>query len=275
MVDGYFPVKPGFFPKKREIVYRIAGENSIGNIKKYQNKAPQWSGFTKGSNALSTGFSSGGAVVYVLEADILFQAEYDFFTHLDRNGYKWFKSATYETKIKREIQTYVENKIPRADFSGVQWTYYGYYYLKGEDIDDTDKNKGKTVSKRKGEFIKWFFDMIKSKYTNTKAKETLQKEIADKGSTVYNNDEVVFNRYKIISTYIMTPFTKNEFMEELKYQGGEYNLKRHLIGLLRKGGLPFDGYLSTKDVEKIDNNRGKFITNFAFLPKDSKSIKGK
>ena len=235
MLDYYVPLKPYYFDNKKQKVYRIAGEKSLNNMIKNQNTKTMYSGFTKSSNDLSTGIYSGGDYLYELYANVVFKAEYDFFTNIDRNGYKWFSSGVFKYKIIPLVDKYFENKIEFYKNKISKSTDYNviYTYLNATDI--TGKDHKKTKGKRKQDFIKWYYDTSKKLLTKDLLKEIKQEIISNKSIT-YSNDEVVFNDYKITGIFI--PVTKE--MSNSEVQQRKEKIK------------DFKGYIMVSDIAKIN-----------------------
>jgi hypothetical protein len=258
MLDGYLPITNPLYKnfKKSALVYRIAGENSPSNIKKNENKKTLWSGFTKGSIGIAKGIYSGNTYLYEIEGDILLESELDFYTKLDRNGNKWFYSKTdnfikFQDEIIKKIEKYLNSE-------GKEKEQDTWMYLNSRKLDQ------KVKAERKRKFIKWYYDTVKKIIT----KPFISKIINDinKSRNIvgdYTNDEVIFNNYKVKGAYIVTNFAeftddiiKNYALFEEPDPFGEY------INALEK--IPFLGFIFDQNIIKIDTEKKKYASDFAF-----------
>jgi len=120
MLDLMVPVKPGYFDFQTiETVYRVAGLQSARNVKKREHKKGIYTGFTKGSTGVASGIFSGVQFLWELEGKIQYDSGYDFYTRLDRNGYRWFRSTAFKNMMEVKVKEYFKEK----NLKGYSWSY--------------------------------------------------------------------------------------------------------------------------------------------------------
>ena len=258
MLDFMVPVKPGYFDfQETATVYRVAGLQSAKNIKKREGKKGIYTGFTKGSTGVSRGIFSGAQYLWVLEGKIQLDSDHDFYTRLDRNGYRWFKSTAFKNMMEVKVKEYFKEKT----LEGYSWSYYKNYLT-------DEKVSKKEQGERKRDFIKWYYDTSKKiiKYYG----KDIVKEIKDKyseGSHSYANNEILFNEYKIIGAYIISDYSEKEIYTEgmdywvLTDDGTPY---QYFAEELKKYKIPQLGFIFKDDIKYIDKDKGKTPDKFKF-----------
>ena len=256
MLSAKMPVKPGYLYEepKRTTVYRIAGEDSIKDIKKYEGKKGLWSGFTVGSKGIANGIFSGGAYIWELDANVQLESSLDAYTTLDRNGYKWVESKAFELKIMplmkeyfvKEIKTY-NSKITIQNISKMDMLLH----LKEKDKD----GKKRRVQK----FVKWYYGVSKDimkKYKNDIIKY-FKDQIPISKNDYYKNDEIIFNEYRIKGAYIVSDDFKKDFIQGIKdlvdfaMSPSDIPIIHHYEEL-KKSDIPFLGFIYKEQITKID-----------------------
>jgi hypothetical protein len=258
------PIKPGFFKEKRGLVYRIAGENSPNNIKKNEGKKKEFSGFTKGSEPLSKGIFSGGAYIYELDANIVYDHEKDIFSQIDRNGYKWFDSVPFYKKIKPLVLKYFGEKTDKKDVMKIDMLKY---------LNQSGNNKK--------DFIKWYFDISKKLLKDKKLINDIYNEVIVP-MPVYTNDEVIFNNYTVKGAYIITDIIradKKTFEEDVVNLGSSafyyendpkpvdiIKERESLEDGLKKANIKYLGTLMREDIVYIDVRKNRTAERYAFFP---------
>ena len=63
-------------------------------------------------------------------------------------------------------------------------------------------------------FVKWYFDKAKRFLKDKTNIENIKKELGDLGAIDYTHDEVIFNNYEIVGSYVIAPKNyknKNKF----------------------------------------------------------------
>ncbi len=259
MLDLYVPLKPSYFKLKKNIVYRIAGENSAKNILKNQKKKILYSGFWNGSEALSRGISSGGDFLWELEGDIVFRGEYDFFTYLDRNGYKWFSSNYFKTKMRPRIEKYFEKNWGNKILGGWYASLVGTYF-KGTDLQMAQNSPElkKIIGKRKQDFIKWYYDESKKILNLKKSIKIIKDEIESNKSITWQNDEVVFNNYIVKGVFITIANNKN------------ITRLQSLYDTIKDLNIKFKGFIKQTDISMINVEKGIKPDKFVYFIKEIK-----
>ena len=265
MLDAYMPIKPGFFKdfknQKKQTVYRVAGYKSPKNIKKYENKKGMFSGFTKSSDGVAQGIYSGATYLWVVEANIEFESNYDMYIQTDRNGFKWLNNSTFSNYMYKEMKKYFNNLGIYNNRGNM------LVYLDGESIDS------KTSGKRKKDFIAWYYDTAKQIIKTHK--KVLLKSIEDtlyaSLDNTYLNNELIFNEYKVKEVYIISNINKNIWDDYKKspvlaynhdYRKDEYN-ELVKVGFKDK----FKGFILNTDVAGINEKNPP--SKYAFKPKES------
>jgi hypothetical protein len=258
MLDLMVPVKPGYFDfQGTEIIYRVSGLQSPRNMKKREGKKGIYTGFTKGSTGVSRGIFSGSQYLWELEGKVQLDSDHDFYTRLDRNGYRWFKSTAFKNMMEVKVKEYFKEK----NLEGYSWSFYNAYLT-------DEKVSKKEQGERKRDFIKWYYDESKKiiKYYG----KDIVKEIKDKykdQTAGYNNNEILFNEYKIIGAYIISDYSEKEiYTEGMDYWvltdfGTPYQYR---IEELKKYKIPQLGFIYKQDIAKIDKDKGKTPDKFKF-----------
>jgi hypothetical protein len=258
MLDLMVPVKPGYFDfQETETVYRVAGLQSAKNIKKREGKKGIYTGFTKGSTGVSRGIFSGSQYLWVLEGKVQLDSDHDFYTRLDRNGYRWFRSTEFKNMMEVKVKEYFKEK----NLEGYSWSYY-QNYLTDEKVDKKEQGE------RKRDFIKWYYDTSKKiiKYYG----KDIVKEIKDKykdPTAGYANDEILFNEYKIIGAYIISNYSEKEiYTEGMDYwvftmEGDPFSQQ---IQELKKNKIPQLGFIFKEDISNIDKDLGRTPEKYKF-----------
>jgi hypothetical protein len=256
MLDFMVPVKPGYFDfQETTTVYRIAGIQSPSDMKKREGKKGIYTGFTKGSTGVSRGIFSGSKYLWELEGKVQFDSEHDFYTRLDRNGYRWFKSEFFEKKMEVKVKEYFKKR----NLEGYSWSFYNEYL---------DKENPKIRGERKRDFIKWYYDESK-KLIKKYNKEIIQevKEKHKNPTAGYDNDEVLFNEYKIIGAYITTAFKEKEtFTSGVDTWSiiNEPEPFKQQVDNLKKNNIKNLGFIYLSDIIKIDKDKGKTPNKYKF-----------
>jgi hypothetical protein len=229
------------------------GLQSPANAKKYEGKKTEFSGFTKGSDSLAGGYFSGNAIMYELQADVLFGMPKDFFSDVDRNGYKWLSNDSFGTYIQKKMEEYYKKHEPDPlGSSNYEIDYRMATYLEGD-------------GKRKRDFIKWYYVQAQIFLRNPKNVEKVIKQETHLND--YKHDEVVFNNYKIIGAYVIGPKLLQS-SKRFALDAVEYNITSIIDAYknIKKAKIKYLGTILEVEIKKINLEKGKEAKDLAFFP---------
>jgi len=241
MLSGWMPITPSLMDKfkiRYEPIYRVAGLNSPKTEKKYENKKKVFSGFTKGSQGISSGAISGGVYLYEKSGDVLIELPRDAGTSLDRNGHKWLNLYTLDlsTKFKGKIFDKMNKYAKKFTNSNID------YFIKNE-----------ATQKQKRDFIKWYYDESKKLLTDNFIKNLIKEYIDSiKGvNTIWNNNELLYTNYKLNGAYIITNKPLDIFKTQLKEDDWAFSYFKERLENLQKNNIKYLGCIYHSQIKDI------------------------
>jgi hypothetical protein len=186
-----------------------------------------------------------------LNATVVFDMERDFFSAVDRNGYKWINSKVFEKEMDKVMKKFLKSKNVLS-----LWSYF---------TEDGVSKKEK--QQRKREVVSFYMNKSKEIIHKNlpKIKSELLKEL-EKGKN-YTNDEVLFNDFEIECGYLVTDYHKADLTNPDTLNAiGQFDVNKihddivNAKELMKKRNIPYCGIIFNKDVAKIspDNPASKF-----------------
>jgi len=260
ILQGYVPLNDWLFRKKgmTEIkidkVYRTESLRGIKNYGKGGMKV-QLPTFTKGSEGLADGALVSAMFLLELEGKTFGRFNLDAWTVLDRNGKRWIYPDT-DTTIKLQKRIAKKLGFPEDDFESYQM------------VKTVDKMSGK----EKKDFISWYYKMASKilpkdyiERINKKLEQSSKNLIDNDIGNKFANDEILLHEYKLRKVWFIKEESKlfslqNESKDYIKKAG-----EKGLIGAIElyvkdntPKGTKFCGFISKKDIIKIDLQKGRY-----------------